>query len=394
MKLLHVITGVNVGGAETMLARLLESGHLAPDILPEVATLMSPGFVGQRIADTGVRVHDLGMRSVASALPAGIQLAALVRRLRPDVIMGWMHHGQLAASCAAFAVRRGTPVIWNVRHSLAEYTREKRLTRAVLQLQALLSRTPAAIVYNSRAGAKQYRSFGFSPRREYVIPNGFPKSEVSDRNLAVARIHDLFGIEPGIPLIGMVARAHPMKDVPNLVSAFARFHKAGVRAHLLLVGDGMDCPPPQLAEALTHLPHDSWTLSGQRGDVPTWLGGLDVLVLPSAWGEGFPNIVGEAMAAGVPCVGTDVGDTGWVIGATGRTVPPRNPVALADALIEMVQMNATDRAALGAAARQRIHDRFELTNVVAQYASLCREVADALVVPTVHPAAAAICEVA
>jgi glycosyltransferase involved in cell wall biosynthesis len=375
MKLLHVITGMNVGGAETMLGRLLENANLTPDILTEVATLMAPGFVGRRIADTGVRVHDLGMRSVISALPAGVRLVRLIRQFQPDVIMGWMHHGQLAASLAVIAAGHRVPVIWNVRHSLTGYTSEKRLTRAVLRFQAILSKTPGAIVYNSRAATKQYQTLGFSAQREEVIPNGFPRSGAPDRDLARTRIHELFGIAPGVPLIGMIARAHPMKDVPNLVNAFARLCESGLRAHLLLVGEGMDCPSFRLAGALKLLPANSWTLSGQRGDVPTWLDGLDVLALPSAWGEGFPNIVGEAMAKGVPCVGTDVGDTGWVIGAAGKTVPPRDPVALGDALAEMVRMKAADRAALGAAARQRIHDHFELTDVVAQYASLCRTVA-------------------
>jgi glycosyltransferase involved in cell wall biosynthesis len=375
MKLLHVITGLNVGGAETMLMRLLHHSS-AQDQDVMVASLMPPGFVGQRLQDNGVRVHALGMTSVATALPATLRLAALVRRERPDVIMAWMHHAQLATMCATMLARTGVPVIWNVRHSLGGgYVHEKRLTRLVLRTQALLSRRPQAIIYNARVAMQQYRAIGFDPTRAMVIPNGFDLDADGQRAEAQGRLRRIFGIAPDRIVIAMVARAHPMKDAANLVSAFARLHLARMPAHLLIVGEGMDRPTPEIAEALAALPTSYWTLSGQRSDVAQWLGGVDILALPSAWGEGFPNIVGEAMAKAIPCVGTDVGDTGWVIGATGRTVPPGNPTALALALMELCHLRPEERVMLGGAARQRISEMFAIDQVVKRYDALFRQVA-------------------
>jgi glycosyltransferase involved in cell wall biosynthesis len=122
------------------------------------------------------------------------------------------------------------------------------------------------------------------------------------------------------------------------------------------------------------LPSDRLTLLGHRTDMAALLPGLDVLALPSAWGEGFPNIVGEAMASGVPCVATDVGDSGWIIGDTGFTVPPRDPGAMAQALLSLARMGADARASLGAAARARIEKHFPLSRVAADYADVCRDV--------------------
>lgn len=373
VKLLHVITGLNVGGAETMLARLLESARMFPDIDGEVVSLMQPGAISARIAATGVPVHSLNMRAGIPSLSAAIRLISLARRIRPDLIMGWMHHGQLAASLAGVAVGGGTRVIWNVRHSLGGYRDEKALTRTLLRIGAWLSATPSVIVYNSRTAARQYRAFGFRPRREMVISNGFDIGAFRPRESARSAIGSMFDIPRDRLLIGMVARNHPMKDVTNLIAAFAKVREVRSEAHLLIAGDGMDTPSADAARMLASLPRSSWTLAGHRVDVPDWLAGLDLLALPSAWGEGFPNIVGEAMASGVPCVATDVGDAGWLIGDTGRLVPARDAVALGKALLELAMLAPAARDALGQAARARVNEHFALPAIADDYARLCRE---------------------
>ena len=373
MKLLHVITGLNVGGAETMLARLLESRHLTPEIEPEVVSLMAPGVVGARIAATGTMVHSLGMRSGVPSLAAAIRLTRLVRATRPDLIMGWMHHGQLAASLAGLMAPGSPPVIWNVRHSLSGYRQEKRLSRAVLRVGAWFSETPAAIIYNSRTARTQYRTFGYRARRDLVIPNGFDTKGFAPRGPARRALHAQLGLPEKGPLIGMIARNHPMKDVPNLLAAFARVQKGRPDAHLLIVGEGMDTPSNVSAALLDRLAPGSWTLVGHRTDVATWIAGLDIVALSSAWGEGFPNILGEAMAAGVPCVTTDVGDAAWVVGEAGRAVPPGDPAALAGALLDLIDLGPDGRDVLGRAARERVQEHFTLSSVVQRYAALCHE---------------------
>ena len=381
MRVLHVITGANVGGAETMLARLVERRAAAPDIEPAVATLTPPGPAGARIAAAGAPVHDLGLRSLAHAPAALARLAALVRRTRPDLLMGWMHHAQLAATLAVRLAGPPTPVIWNVRHSLGGLAHEKRTTRAVLRAQAALSGTPAAIVYNSAAARGQYEAFGFRGDRALVIPNGFPRSPEPDRRAARARAELLFDVPAGRLLVGLVARAHPMKDVPNLLAAFATLLDRGVDAHLLLAGEGMDRPAPSVAALMAVIPPGRRTLAGRRGDVDDWLPGLDILAVPSAWGEGFPNILGEAMLAGVASVATDVGDSRWILGDDGRVVPPRDAPALADALSELAALGPEGRAALGRAARRSAMARFDLDAVAARYAALCRATAAATTRP-------------
>ena len=375
MKVLHVITALNVGGAETMLAKLLEcDGGAVNGIAHEVLSLMRPGSMAARIERTGTPLGTLDMIRAVPLPSHMMRLRRAVRASRPDIVMGWMYHGQLAATAAAAMAPAHPPVIWNVRHSLDTIRQEKRATRFILRLGALLSRTPRAIIYNSKASARHYRAIGFSDARAIVIPNGFDCDLFRPDPEARERLARMFDIDRHAMIVGMIARAHPMKDPATLVEAVHRARRAGADIHLLIAGTGMGEPPPPLAQALAALPSDRLTLLGHRTDMASLLPGFDVLALPSAWGEGFPNIVGEAMASGVPCVATDVGDSGWIIGDTGFTVPARAAGAMAQALLSLERMGADARAGLGAAARARVEKHFPLSEVAERYAKLCRDV--------------------
>jgi glycosyltransferase involved in cell wall biosynthesis len=370
MKVLHLITGMNVGGAETMLARLMEIERASQRVRPQIISLMAPGPVGERVARTGTPVHSLGMRGGVPSLLAAIRLIKLTRGIAPDLIVGWMHHGQMAATLAAAASAGKTPVIWNVRHSLGGFDQEKPLTRFILRLGALFSSQPAAIVYNSRTASRQYAALGYRPREAIVIPNGFDTSACGNREQARRTLRSRFSIRDDRVLIGAIARNHPMKDIPNLITAFGQVLKVRADAHLLLVGDGMNRQSSAVAQLLSALPVHSWTVAGHRTDVAMWLAGLDVLALPSAWGEGFPNILGEAMACGVPCVATDVGDSAWVIGSAGFVVRPRDVDGLTAAILELTEMGSEARQSLGRKARCRIEQRFALDAISREYLAL------------------------
>ncbi|WP_188762907.1 glycosyltransferase [Sandarakinorhabdus glacialis] len=372
---LHIITGLNTGGAETMLAKLV--GHPAArrrGLRQEVLSLLVPGTVSERIRAAGIPIHTLGMKRALPGIGSLARLAAIVRRVQPAILQGWMHHGNLAASVAA-RLQPGRPaVLWNVRHSLADIDVEPRGVRAILRLQARTSHRPRAIIYNSRVAAAQYAAIGFDAGRQAIIPNGFDCTAFAPDPAARGRLRTIFGIGSGAVVVGMVARNHPMKSVDNLIAATALARKAGHDLHLLLVGNGMDSATlmasPATAAALAQLPADRMTLSGERADVAHWLPGLDVVALPSSWGEAFPNIIGEAMACGVPCVTTDVGDAGWVVGRTGLVVPPGDIAALAHALGQLARLGASGRRMLGLAARTRAIAEFSLESIAERYAGL------------------------
>jgi len=375
MKVLHAITGLEVGGAENMLVRLLDAGT-REKFEPSVLSLMDPdaapyGTLAPQVAALRIPVATLQMPRRHPTLANVWRLCRTVRTADPQLIQGWMYHGNLAATVGAWALPQRPPVIWNVRHSVHDLMLEKPLTRLIIRLSARLSRLPRAIIYNSRVSAAQHQALGFEAGRAVVIPNGFDTARFKPQPDARARLCREFGIDPARTLVGMIARNHPMKDHANLVRAAGLLRERGRDVHLVLIGSGVDAANRELGELVAALGLETRVSPlGERGDVPALVAGLDLVALSSAWGEGFPNVLGEAMASGVPCVATDVGDCTWVVGPHGIIVPPRQSEALAIALGRLIDLGSDARRQLGLGGRARIVQHFSIHEVVRQYESL------------------------
>ena len=369
-RLVHAITATGIGGAQTMLAKLLGvGGDVFGNYDQSVLSLMPPGEIGHRLIEQGVAVHTLGMHSSVPTPQAVLRLLKLSRTVAPDLFVGWMHHAGLAAYYAAKLRRR--PVIWNVRHSLSDIAHEKASTRAILRYSARLSRRVDAIIFNSHVAQAQYAALGYTTGRARVIPNGFDCAHFRPRDDARARLIQLFPVDGHRPVVGMIARNHPMKDPATLIGAMRGLWRKGVDADLLIVGPGMERLPQTLGDAaFAGLPADRIALAGQRTDIAEWLPGLDLLVLPSAWGEAFPNILGEAMASGVPCVATDTGDARWIIDDPSRVVAPGDAEAMQAAMDDLLGRTGEARRSLGLTGRTRVIEQFSLPAVTRSYAAL------------------------
>ncbi|MDH3661299.1 MAG: glycosyltransferase, partial [Alphaproteobacteria bacterium] len=280
------------------------------------------------------------------------------------------------ASYASWFLPRRTPVIWSIHHSLVDIEHEKPLTQKVIRWSARVSRKASAIVYCSQVSARQHERLGFAPERTLVIPNGIDCDRFKPSEHGRRRLAERLGVPENGVLIGMLARHHPMKDFPNLIRAFADLVRRNVAdLHLLLVGRDVTSQNGAVEGAVRETGvGDRVTLSEERNDLPDLLSGLDILAVSSAWGEAFPVIVGSAMASGVPAVVTDLGDCSWIVGDTGRVVPPRNVEALAAGLAALIHEGEGGRARLGAAARQRVLDNFSLKSFVERHRSLYNEV--------------------
>jgi glycosyltransferase involved in cell wall biosynthesis len=379
----HITTSLDMGGAQAMLVKLIEAGAGCDRNVSSVMSLMRPGVMLPALREAGCPVYSLDMRRGLVGPLGVLRLLRVTARVSPDVIQGWMYHGNLAASVAGFAQGPQVPVVWNVRHSLSDPKLETRMTQRLLALSARMSRSVAAIIYNSHAAAREHEAIGFASGRATYIPNGFDCDYYKPDPDRRAHLRTLFGIPEDALVVALVARLHPMKDHAMLVSAVARARAAGCKLHLLMVGTGLDNPPPALANLIAEaLPEDSVTLASERTDVADWLPGVDILALSSAWGEAFPNILGEAMACGIPCVATDIGDCKSILGETGLTVPARNVEAMAAALGLVTALGEAGRATMGAAARERVVSLFELRQVVLQYRRLYAAVLDRTFAPT------------
>ncbi len=368
--ILHIINDLAIGGAEIMLYRLL-SEKSRRRFNPVVVALMDSGSLRQRIEALGIPVYSARMhRGLPS--PASIwRLIRLVRKLKPDLIQGWLYHGSLAAQLGSLALAKRVPALWSIHCSIYSLSFEKKLTAAVVRLCALMSRMAAGIIFVSRTSQSQHQQLGYDLSRSYVFPNGIDTGVFAPSPAARAAVRLELRLPPDTLLIGVIGRYHAMKDHANFLRAAALVSTVFPEVHFLLAGRGLDGENAVLRELIRELKLEERThLLGERTDIASLVAALDIYCLSSSHGESFPLIVGEAMSSAVPCVVTDVGDSAWILSGTGRVVRPRDAGALAAALNELLALGVEGRSTLGVAARARVVELFSLTTVVAEYEAL------------------------
>lgn len=370
----HLITGLGMGGAEMMLCKLLSLSDRRRYV-HEVVSLTGPGPMAGRIEALGIPVSSLAMRGGPR------RWLAAYRRLResltadpPDLLQSWMYHADLLAALTR-PKGGGVPLIWGIRQSDFAPPAWIRPTYGVARLCARLSHeAPERIVCCSEVAARLHAGIGYDRRRMVVIPNGFDLDRFVPDEQARAVVRRELGLAAEAPLVGVVGRFDPQKDHRGFVRAAARVKARFPEARFLFCGQGLDGGNRRLRQWIDEAGLDrSVILLGLREDIPRVLAALDVFVSSSAYGEGFPNVVGEAMACAVPCVVTDVGDSARIVGETGRVVRPGDPVALAGAIGEVLALDSGERRAIGGRARRRIAERYGLPAIVRRYEALYDE---------------------
>jgi glycosyltransferase involved in cell wall biosynthesis len=377
VRIAHFITGLNTGGAETMLYKLL-CGMDRNRFDPLVVSLAHKGPLAGRIAELDIPVFNCGMQPGFPSLRAPFDLTRLLRRFTPHLLQGWMYHGNLAAQAAAFALAEPPAVAWNIRSSYHLVGGEKFMTAAAIWMGARLSALPSRIVANSVVSAEIHqRRLGFNKHRWTIIPNGFELEKFQPSETARSEIRSELGLPPNTLLIGLVGRYHPVKDHANFLRAAGIFRKHAPAVHFLLAGADVDGDNAALREQCAAMGLLECThLLGERNDMARISAALDIAASSSA-SEAFPNVIGEAMCCGVPCVVTDVGDSACLVGDTGLTVPAGDSEALASAWMDLYAGGDSGRRALGAEARKRIAAHFSIAAVTAQYEQMYDQILEA-----------------
>ena len=373
MKIVHVINGLDIGGAETMLLRLLSQCDRQQFDF-EVVSLTDLGAIADDLRDLGVPVRALGLRRGA-AIPDPrpvFRLAGWLRRSRPDLVQTWMYHANLVGGVAA-KLAGGPPVIWGIRQTNVDLASVRLRTSLIAKGAALLSKVlPVYILYNSHVSRRAHAALGYADDRAGVIANGFDLEVFKPDAMARGAVRRELGLDDGTHLVGLIARYDPQKDHATFIAAAGLVHQQSPAAHFLFAGLGADAENEVLTAAIAEAGITNHChLLGQRGDVRALMASLDI-ACSSSIGEGFPNIIGEAMACGVPCVVTDVGDSALIVGDTGRVVPPRQPKALAREIAALMDLPSEALRSMSADARDRIQMHFSLHAAAADYQKLWR----------------------
>lgn len=374
IRIAHLATGLGMGGAENTLATLL--ARLDRErFQSEVFSLSTDEPLGPHIRRLGVPVTALGLPPGRLTPGAISHLAYRMRSFRPDLIQTWMYHADFVGSLLAPLVG-SPPVVWNVRVTLKSPAELKIHTRLVVSVNVLLSRlSPKRIVYCAEAAQRDHVRLGFAPGRGLVIPNGFDLAGFAPDPSARDRVRAALGLASEAFLIGMAARFHPQKDHRMFITAAARLHSERPDAYFVLWGQGMDWGNHQLSSWIDSAGlRRSIHLLGLRQDAPELTAALDIATISSSFGEAFPRVVGEAMACGVPCAVTDVGDAALIVSDTGLVSPPGDAAALSANWLALAQMPGHERVALGQQARRRILENYSLERMLDAYARLYEDI--------------------
>lgn len=321
----------------------------------------------------GAVVDELNLLGTLPVVAGSVQLARLARRFQPQLVHGWLYHGNLGAALARAAAPGRAPLIWGIRQSLPSLAGENAFARAAIHLNKTFSRQPDCLLFNSHVSLEQHRAFGFDMRHARLLPNGFDTKRFAPNETDRRRLRAQWGADDTDLLFGLLARHHPVKDHAGFLQAARLVLDTRPQARFVMAGTGVDPSNTALARQVSDSGlGDRVHLLGERCDVPAVLAALDVFVSASR-AEAFSNAVGEAMACALPCVVTAVGDSAQVVADTGLVVPPAQPEALAAAMLRLADLGPSGRAAWGARARARIESDFSLDAVAAQHAALYRE---------------------
>ncbi|MFN7930704.1 MAG: glycosyltransferase [Blastocatellia bacterium] len=363
----HIINGLHTGGAEMMLYKLL-SAMDRKRFDARVITLIDGGDIRAKIEDLGIEVHSLGISRSSPNLAGAARLVRYLHQHPPDLIQTWMYHADLLGGVVG-KLFTSAPIVWNVQTADSAYHPDNKRTLWIIKLCAWLSSmVPQYVISCSQVACKIHTEIGYAKSRLLPIPNGADLASFQPDETARTAFRAELNLPDTTMLVGMVARFHPQKDHQNFVRAAARLHQIMPEVHFVLCGDEVTGANDTLSQwiqegGLVNHCH----LLGRRKDTPRINAALDVATLSSAYGEGFPNVLVEALACGVPCVATDSGDSALIVEGVGISVPVCAPDALASGWEALLKMSAEEKAKLRQAARQRVVEKYALPSVVAQY---------------------------
>ena len=366
MKIIHVITTLGDGGAENTLYKICKYDNVNNHI---VISLKKPEKYFFLMKKLGIKVYCLNIKFY-NIIFCFINLLKLMKVLKPDIVQTWLIHGDFIGGFAA-RISGIKNVIWNVRYSDLRYKKSKILSIILIKILSKLSHTiPRAIVVVSKSAKKNCINLGYCKKKLILIQNGYDLSILKPIKSEKNFIRKKFKVKKTTPLIGMVARYDFKKDHSTLLKSLSILHlKKRLVFFCIFVGTNINKSNKRLLSEIKELKLNSCVkLLGRYDNIPRIMSGLNLYVQSSSYGEGFPNVVAEAMACGVPCVVTNVGDAKIIVGNTGWVVNPEDPLALANSIKKAIsRYNSVDWIKRSRQVRMRIKKNFNVSKMIRSY---------------------------
>lgn len=369
MKILHIITCLDTGGAEKILESLIK--HTRNSFEIKVISLTTKGVIAEDLEQLNIPVEALGMRSPLSAPIMVYKLIKAIKSYNPDVVQTWMYYSDFLGGIAAKVCRKKS-IIWGIHNTdILNGTGLSKLAFIVAKLCALLSHfIPSTVVCVANAGLINHKKIGYSSRKLKVISNGYDIEHFEKSRDFREQARKQFKINENAFVIGSIGRFNAYKDHKNFIDAAALILREHPNVYFLIAGKDLTTDNSTLNGWIANTQKsNNFLLIGEQKDVRHCYAAMDVFCLHSC-SEGFPNVLGEAMSTKLPCITTDVGDTAYMLGEHGLIAPPQNPKELAEAIKKYIFMSETERQRIGSEASQRIKEKFSIEVMVKEYMQL------------------------
>jgi len=369
-KICHIITDLDVGGAEFMLKRLVEEQSAQRDFM-SIVSLTNLGKIGEQLQAQGFTVYTLNMAGKLGLLIAFWRLCKLLKELRPDVVQTWMYHADLLGGLAAYfcGIRR---IVWGIHCSKLPIGRP--LTKVVMLICAKMSSwLPAKIICVAEAAKANHIEYGYAKHKMTIIPNGFSEAPIVKDFTKSRHILKKYDVADSAFIVGCVGRFHPDKGQDILIEAVSLVAEKAANTQFVLVGRGCDKENSHLINLIDNFNlRSKIILLGERDDIPLLLPEFDLFCMPSRT-EAFPVALGEAMLAGLPCVATDVGDAKELGGPTTWFVEPCDVNSLAIGIMAMSEKPAPELAERGLQGRLHVKELYSIQNVSRLYSRVYQD---------------------
>jgi glycosyltransferase involved in cell wall biosynthesis len=370
VKIFHIITSLEAGGAERTLVNVLSHGltELGQSV---IVCLAGEGKYAHSLRELGLQVFCLEINSPKSVLVGIWRLRKLVIRYNPDLIQGWMYHGNLASLIASWLSNRKNVLIWNIRHSLDAIQDETLSTRLIIWLNKTLSWAPQHIIYNSKTSLYQHKEIGFRSSSE-LIPNGIDANAIKLDQVRRVRLREQLNIQKEQFVIGHVGRYHPLKDHKTFVKATLELVKTKSDIIVVCIGKGLTWNNVEIQSLIPSEYQHQYYLLGEQDNVLSLMSVFDVFCSTSI-SEAFPNVILEAMANALPVISTDVGDCRQIVGSDGVVVPARDAKRLTIAIKDIYAKEENERKKIGRSLKKRVSQLYSMEHCISLYTQLYRE---------------------
>lgn len=364
IKILHVITGLNLGGAETMLYKLL-SNMDTNQFSNVVISMTDEGVYGEKIRKLGIQVYCLNFKKGISFFKPFLIYKKIITHEQPNIVQSWMYHANVFTTLSKPFVFKHK-LVHNVRAGLSSFKHFKLLTKLIIYINGILSRFSSAVINNSKISQLQHHSLGFDKSKDCYIPNGFdPKSfhpNFNKRNM----FNKVQGLSDNFKTIGLLARFHPVKNHEGfLIVASKLILRTQINFRFLLAGSNCDENNKLLVDLIKKYNLCDHVILFGEVDSFEFLTQLDVFLLTSL-SENFPNVVGEAMFCGIPPVVTNVGDCQAIVQEYGFVAQSKDYEELYNCCISALNCNKKQKEQMVSYVRTK----YSIDSITTQYEDL------------------------